>query len=175
MKKVFFLLCISFVLYSCDSLNELLELNVNNDLTENIDVSVQQTNGTAEAFDLSETTDLNSGDLAEYKGKIKAIKINKFTYKFKSFTGNAAGTIPTGTLKFDDVVVDIMKNFNVSQAATAGTIFEIDDASILSKIEQAFLNNNTATIKLFGNVLSDAGNMNFTVEVFMNLTATIKD
>lgn len=175
MKKIFPLLFISIIFFSCDSLDELLELKVNNDLTESISVSVAQTQGTAESFDLSETTDLNSGDLAQYKGKITAIKINKLTYKFKDFVGNNAGAIPTGTLKFDDIIVDSLTDFNVSQAANAGTIYEITDATVLSNIENAFLNNNTTTIKLFGTVLSEAGGMDFTVEVFMNMTATIKD
>ncbi len=175
MKKVIYLAVFSFLVFSCNSLSDLLELNINNDLTENIDVTVPQTQGTPVAFDLSKTTDLNSGDLADYRGKISAIKINKFTYKFKDFTGNSAGVLKTGTLKFDDTVVDTMIDFNISQAANAATVFEITDASTLSSIENAFLNNTTSTIKLCGTVLSEAGAMDFKVEVFMNITTTIKD
>ena len=77
MKKTIYLFVFAIITISCDSLDSLLELNINNDLTENIAVSVSQTQGVAASFDLSETTDLNSGDLAEYRGKISAIKINK--------------------------------------------------------------------------------------------------
>lgn len=175
MKKTIYLFVFAIITISCDSLDSLLELNINNDLTENIAVSVSQTQGVAASFDLSETTDLNSGDLAEYRGKISAIKINKFTYKIKDFVGNNAGTIPSGTLKFDDVVVAELTDFNIFQAADAGTVFEITDANVLSSVENAFLNNNTTTVRLTGTVLSDAGTMDFNVEIFMNLNATIVD
>ena len=175
MKKTIYILIFSILFTSCDSLSDLLELNINNDLTESVDVSVTQTSSTPEAFDKTKTVDLNTGDLADYRGKITAVKINTFTYKIKNFTGNTAGTIPSGKLKFNDLIVDEISDFNISQAASAGTSFEITDTNLLASIESAFLNNNTATIKLTGTVLSEAGSMNFQIEVFMNMTATIKD
>jgi len=173
MKKIIFLITISIALVSCGSLGELLELNVNNDLTETIDVHVLQTQGAEVPFNLSETVDLNSGDLAQYRNEISAVKINTLTYTFKEFTGNNAGTVSSGTLKFDNIVVGTLTNLNISQAANAGTVFNITDAAVLSQVESAFLNNNSITINLSGSVLSDAGAMDFKVEVFMNMTATI--
>lgn len=175
MKKIFTLLFIVTLITACGSLEELLELNVNNDLTESIDVHIPQTQGAAVAYDKTEIVDLNTGDFAEYVGKISAIKINTLTYKFKEFAGNKSGIIPSGSLKFDNILVAEMTDFNISQAATAGTVFNITDAAVLSQIETALLNNNAATIKLSGTVLSDAGAMDFKVEVFMNMTATIKE
>jgi hypothetical protein len=175
MKKIFSLLFVVTLITACGSLEELLELNVNNDLTESIDVHIPQTQGSAVAYDKTETVDLNTGDFAEYVGKISAIKINTLTYKFKEFAGNRSGTVPSGSLKFDNILVAEMTDFNISQAATAGTVFNITDAAVLSQIETALLNNNAATIKLSGSVLSDAGAMDFKVEVFMNMTATIKE
>jgi hypothetical protein len=174
MKKGIYILFLSLIATSCGSLEDLLELNVENSLTESIPVNIPQTSSTAVAFDLSNTVSLNSGDLAQYKDKITAVKINSLTYKFKDFTGNTAGTIPTGTLKFDDVVIGEMADFNISSAATAGTIFEISDAAKLSLIESNFVNNSEISVKLSGTVLSETGVMDFKVEVFMNMTATIK-
>lgn len=175
MKRTLLILLIAFTFSSCDSLTELLEFNVDNDLTENITVSVLQTQGAARDFSLSETTDLNSGELAQYRDKVTAVKINKFTYKIKDFVGNDAGELVAGSLKFNDIIITSLADFNISNAASAGTIFEITDANVLSSVENAFLNNNSATLSLVGSVLSDAGSMDFTVEVFMNMTATIKD
>lgn len=175
MKKVFSLLLIAVFITSCGSLEELLELNVNNDLTENVDVHIPQTQGTAVNYDKTEIVDLSTGSFAEYVGKISAIKINSLTYKIKDFVGNSSGVIQAGSLKFDDIVVDEMTNFNIANAATAGTVFNITDAAVLSQIESTLVNNNSVTLKLTGTVLSDAGDMDFKVEVSMNMTATINE
>ncbi len=173
MKKVIYIFFLSLIATSCNSLDDLLEIKVENSLTESIPVSVLQTGNTAVAFDLSNTINLNAGDLAQYKDKITAIKINSLNYKFIDFTGNTAGTIPTGTLKFDDVIIGEMTNFNISVAAAAGTLFEITDATKLNLIASNFVNNSEVSVKLTGTVLSEAGTMDFKVEVFMNMTATI--
>lgn len=175
MKKLIYLFVFSFLIVSCDSLSDAVELKVSNDLIENIDVNVIQTQGAPVAFDFFETLNLNSGELTQYKGKIKALKVNKLSYKFKNFSGNENGEIQIGTLMFDDIKIGRLTNINISKAASAGTVFEVTDVNVLSSIETAFLSDNTATIKLFGTVLSDAGTMDFVVEVFMNMTATVKD
>ncbi len=173
MKKCIYIFFLSLIATSCGSLDELLELKVENSLTESIPVNVLQTGSTAVAFDLSSTVNLNSGDFSQYKDKITAIEINTLTYKFKDFAGNAAGTIPTGTLKFDDVVIGELTDFNISAAAAAGTTFEITDAAKLSLIASNFVNNSEVSVKLIGTVLSEVEGMDFEIEVFMNMTATI--
>jgi PBP1b-binding outer membrane lipoprotein LpoB len=175
MKRVFSLVLIAIFITSCGSLDELLELNVNNDLTESVDVHIPQTQGTAVNYNKTKTVDLSSGSFAEYVGKISAIKINSLTYKIKEFAGNSNGIIQSGSLKFDAILVDEMTNFNIADAATAGTVFSITDAAVLSQIETTLVNNSSVTLNLVGSVLSDAGAMDFKVEVFMNMTATIKE
>jgi hypothetical protein len=175
MKKIILLVVLATLTVSCGSLFELLELKVENNLTESIDASVPRTSAAAEAFNLTETLDLRAGDFAEYVDKITAVKINTFNYKFKDFTGNVNGVITSGTLKFDSTVVGTITNLNISQAATAGTVFEITDATVLSQLENAFVNNSSTTITLAGEVISEAGSMNFKVEVNISLTATVKE
>lgn len=174
MKKYIYIFFLSIVASSCGSLDDLLELKVENSLTESIAAIVPKTSNVAVVFNLSSTINLNSGDLAQYKDKITAVKINSLTYKFKEFTGNSAGTIPAGTLKFDNVILKEMTNFNISDAATAGTVFKITDETKLNEIASNFINNSELTVKLNGSVLSEASSMEFKVEVFMNMTATIK-
>tara|TARA_R110001606_G_scaffold72659_3_gene167395 strand:- start:5336 stop:5863 length:528 start_codon:yes stop_codon:yes gene_type:complete len=175
MKKVIMIVLLATITVSCSSLLELLELKINNDLTESIDVSIPKTAGTTGTFDLTKTIDLRAGDFAQYIDKITAVKINSFTYKYKDFTGNTAGTIPSGTLKFDNTVIGTITNLNISQAASAKTIFSITDTTIISQLENAFVNNSSTVITLSGNALSDAGPMDFKVEVNISLTATIKE
>lgn len=175
MKKIIFLLTLSIITISCNSIDELLELKINNDLTESIDVHINQTNGTALSFNLTETANLNSGNFSQYVDKIKDLKINKLTYTFKEFSGNIAGVIQSGNLQIDNIILGTLTNFNISQAAKAGTIFEISDSNTLNQIKTNLLTNDKVTVKLAGSVLSDGSTMDFKVEVFMNMTATIKE
>ena len=173
MKKLIYLLLFSLIIISCNSLEQLLELKVNNDLTESVDAQVPQTSATAVAFNLNTTANLNTGDFAQYAGKISALKINTFSFKFKEFSGNNAGTIPNATLKLDDIDLLTLSNINISQSANSNTSFDISDATVLSQVETALLSSNSITLKLVGNVLSEAGPMEFKVEISMNMTATI--
>ena len=175
MIRVVVFLILASVAVSCDCLVELLELKGDNNLTVSIAVSVPQTSGATSTFDLTKTLDLRSGDFADYINKITAVKINSFTYKFKDFVGNTAGKISSGTLKFDNTVVGTITNLNISQAVNAETIFNISDATVISQLENAFVNNSSTVITLSANVLSDAGPMDFKVEVSISLTATIKE
>jgi hypothetical protein len=175
MKKVIYILFLSLIVTSCDSLGELLELKVENSLTETIAATVPKTGNVPVVFNLPSTVDLNSGDLAQYKDQITAIKINSLTYKFKDFTGNTAGVISTGTLKFDDVVLGELANFNIYDAATAGTQFGITDEAKLNEIASNFVNNSESAVQLSGTVLSEAGEMKFNIEVFMDMTVTVKE
>lgn len=174
MKKVTLLMFLGLLVVSCGKF-ELLELEINNDLTENIEVSVPQTFGVTDAIDFAKTIDLSAGDFAEYVDKITAIEITAFNYKFTEFTGNANGTIPSGVLKFDDVLVSTINNLNISQAANNETVFQITDPTVISKLENIFLNNNSTVITLTGTALSDDGPMDFKIEVNISLIATIKE
>jgi len=175
MKKTIYILFLLLTVASCGSLEELFEeVKIENSLTETINATVPQTSNVAAAFDLPSTVDLNSGDLAQYKDKITAIKINSLSYKFKDFTGNTAGMIVTGTLKFDDVILKEITNQNISEAAVSGTPFEITDETMLSQIASNFVNNSEVTVQLSGTVLSEEGEMKFNIEVFMNMTVTVK-
>lgn len=173
MKKSIYLLLFTLILTSCSSLEQLLELKINNDLTESVNAQVPQTTATAAAFDLNTTANLNTGDFAQYAGKISALKINTFSFKFKDFSGNHAGTIPNATLKLDDIDLLTLSNINISESVSTDSSFGISDAAVLSQVETALLNNNSITLKLVGNVLSEAGPMEFKVEISMNMTATI--
>lgn len=175
MRKLILLFVLATITVSCGSVFELLELNVNNDLTEKIEISVPKTLGTTDAIDFTQTVDLNSGDLGEYIGKITAIQITAFNYKFIEFNGNTAGTIPSGVIKFDDTIVSTLANLNISQAANRETVFQITNPEVLKKLETTFLNNSATVITLTGDALSDDGPMNFKVEVNISLTATIKE
>ena len=175
MKKIILLLVFAIFTVSCGGTYELLELKVNNDLTETIDVSIPKTTGATSIFNLSKTIDLRSGDFADYIDKISAIKITSFTYRLKNFSGNSAGTIPLGNLKFDNTVVSTITNLNVSQEVNSQTIFTVTDSAILSQLENTFLNNTSTKIIASGNALSDEGSMNFVIEVNISLTATITE
>ncbi|WKD85398.1 hypothetical protein KCTC32516_00738 [Polaribacter huanghezhanensis] len=174
MKNRIAFVFLATLIISCGNFFELLELKIDNNLTESVAVSIPKTVGTSGAFNLTKTLDLRSGDFAKYVDKITAVKINSFTYIYKDFTGNTDGVIQSGTLKFDSTEIGTITNLNISQAASAGTVFSISDGTVISQLEDAFVNNSSTVITLAGNGLSDAGPMDFKIEVHINLTATIK-
>lgn len=175
MKKIILLLAFAIFTVSCGGTYELLELKVNNDLRESIVYNIPKTQGVEVSYSHSKTFDLTTGDLAQYVDKITAIKINSLTYKFKDFIGNTAARISSGTLKFNYTVIGSVINLNVSQAVNQETIFTITDSTVLNQLENTLLNSNSATIDFSGSALSDAGAMDFTLEVNISLTATITE
>ena len=138
MKKVCCLLALIVVSISCDIANELTKLNVNNEIIETIGVSISKTNGSPITFEFNKEIDLNSGQFADYIDQIKAVKINRLTYKFKDFQGNANGTITTSSLKLGAIELTSLSNVDIQQAVNEGTVFEISDAS---KLTTLYMNN----------------------------------
>jgi hypothetical protein len=174
MKKRIAFVFLATLIISCGTFFELLELKIDNNLTESVAVSIPKTAGTTGTFDLTKKFDLRSSDFAQYIDKITAVNINSFTFKFKDFSGNTDGIIPSGTLKFDNTIVGTITNLNISEASNAEIVFSASDATVIKLLEKAFENNSSTIITLSGNALSDAGPMDFKIEVKISLTATIK-
>jgi hypothetical protein len=174
MKKVFVFILLATVAVSCANY-ELFELKVDKDLTETFEINIPKTSGVIGIFNLTKTIDLHSGDFAEYLGKVTEIKINSLTYKFKDFTGNTLGTIPSGSLKFDNTIFSTVTGLNLSHAVNSEEVFAVTNPTVINELEKTLLNSNSTIITLSGNALSDVSSMGFKVEVNISLTATIKE
>ena len=170
-KTVSALIGLMFIVTSCDIADTPIELSATNEITKTVDVSSPATNGTAFAFD--ESLSINLSEVISDIGDITSVKINTLSFKFKDFTGNTAGVIQTISLKVNGEVLKAFTDLNVSQEATDATVFSITDSAKLAQLESILENDSTTTIQLAGSVLSDAGVMDFKIEVNINLTTTI--
>lgn len=171
MKKIVLLLSVVLAFTSCLDSNP-VELTATNAITKDIDVTVAQTNGTPKA--LNATTTVKLSDVISNVADITDVKINKFTYKFKEFTGNTAGVVQSISLKVNNDVLATGSNIKVSQEADNGTVFHVTDASKLALLENLLKTSTQANLAITGSVLTDAGSMNFKIEVFVNVTVKLK-
>lgn len=171
MKKIVLLLSVVLAFTSCLDSNP-VELTATNAITKDIDVTVAQTNGTPKT--LNATTTVKLSDVISNVADITDVKINKFTYKFKEFTGNTAGVVQSISLKVNNDVLATGSNIKVSQEADNGTVFQVTDTAKLALLENLLKTSSQANLAITGSVLTDAGSMNFKIEVFVNVTVKLK-
>ncbi len=171
MKKVI-ALCIIFLMAftSCISNEDAVEITASSQITKSTSITIAKTNGTATTFE--DSSSVTIADAITNIGDASSITVDALSYKVKNFIGNTDG-IASITLKINDVVYTSEVDINVSNAATAGTVFEITDASLISQLQNILLNDAEVTIQFSGSALSDAGDMSFDIEFSINLTATL--
>jgi hypothetical protein len=171
MKKILSLVAVALLVFtSCDINENPIEITTTTAINEVVPVTVPQTNGTA--VDFEDTTTVNLADVISNVGDLTSVDVNSMSYKIKNFTGNTAGTVSL-TLKVNGTVYASETDVNVSNAASAGTVFSVTDATLINQLESILLNDSQVNFVFSGSSLSDDGDMNFDIEISVNLTATI--
>jgi hypothetical protein len=171
MKKIVQLIAVALLVFSsCDINENPIEIKTTTEIEESISVNVPQTNGTAVMFE--NTSSVNLTDVISNVGDLTAVDVSSMSYKIMNFTGNTGGTVSL-TLKINGVEYASESDVNISNAATAGTVFSITDASLISQLESTLLNSSQVDFVFSGTSLSDDGAMDFDIEIFVALTATI--
>lgn len=174
MKRILYVCVSFFILVSCETI-ENIELKVENNLTERIPVRISQTANMEESFDFTNTLDIHSGDFSQFENKIAELTIMHLSYAFIDFTGDTNGSITSGVLEIDDVVIAEKTDFNVSTAAAAGTVFHVTDVEKLQRIASIFTGDIDAVVRLKGAVLSERDAMDFKIELRLDMIATMKE
>ena len=160
----------SFVLFSCDDLEELADVTFDTTLSERIVVHVDQTAGTASDFNQTIVLNLDNADTNQYLDQINDLSVNSLSYKVIDFTGDPAGTIDAEFLVND---VSLLTNsFVVKTQADAGTTYEVDNVAQLNQIATALKNGLQVTAKYDGTALCDDDDMDFKVEVTIGISVT---
>ena len=174
MKKIKTLLVgmLFIALSGCDINDTPIKLTASNSITKDIDLSVAQTSGTPFSLDIRET--INIADVASNVADVTDVKINSISYKYKDFTGNEAGRIQSVLLKIDNVVLVQEANVDVFSETDNAVIHQVTDTAKLTKLEQVLLSDKETQLAVIGSILSDAGAMNFKMEVSISLTVTLK-
>ena len=171
MKKLIPFLLAIVLISSCDINTDPIELTATSTINEAIEVSIPQTNGTTVAFSETITQDLN--DLFTNFSDVTNININSFSYEYKNVTGNTDATIESATIVVNGTTIATLTDVNMAQEAAAGTVFTISDTATLDQIESLFLSNSSANIEFSGTAVSEAGAVNFDIELNINLTVTL--
>lgn len=171
MKKIVLLLSVVLAFTSCLDSNP-VELTATNAITKQVDVTVAQTNGTPRSLNATATVKLS--DVISNVADITDVTINRLSYKFIEFTGNTDGVIQSISLKVNNDVLGTGSNIKVAQESENGTVFQITDTAKIAILENLLKNSTSANLAVEGSALSDAGNMEFKIEIFVNVTVKLK-
>ena len=177
MKKnliALFVCCICFSFSSCDEddvkgLIPSFKVDINQ--TENIPVSIEQTNGERHSFSEQSNLTIVNEDTEDYLNKIEKIELTKLSYKIINFSGDPIGDV-AGSFSVANVV-SLQNDFVVKTAADNQTVYDITDVDELNRIANALLSGKTIEVEYGGTALCDADAMNFVVEVTMVAKITI--
>ncbi|MGI9531998.1 hypothetical protein [Lutimonas sp.] len=169
MKKnliALFVCCICISFSSCDEddvVGLLPSFKVDINQTENIPVSIEQTNGERHSFSEQSNLTIVNKDTEDYLNKIEKVEITKLSYKIINFNGDPVGDV-SGSFSVANEV-SLQNDFVVKTAADNQVVFEITEVNELNRIANALKSGKTIAMEYGGTALCDASAMNFVVEV----------
>lgn len=170
MKKLFPLLLAVVLMTACDINDVPVTLTASSTINEAISVSIPQTNGTSVAYDQTLTQDLN--DLITNFDDVTDITINSLSYQYQNVTGNTDAVI-SATIVINGNTVSSSTDVNIAQEANNGTVFSITDQAVIDQLESLLLSNPTLNIQFAGTAISDAGSVDFEIQLNIGLTVTL--
>lgn len=177
MKTIYFLaglLLVCFTISSCDEddLEGLLPaFDVKLVKTENIPVHIDQTDGNWVTFSGKTTLSIVNSDTKDHLNKIKKLSINKLSFKIINFNGDQNGEVDG---KFSVAgQVSLNKSFVVKTAADGGTVYEITETAELNRIISELQGGQSVDVDYAGSALCNDADMDFTVEVTLDVTVKI--
>jgi hypothetical protein len=171
MKKYLTFLFAIVLMSSCDINTDPIELTATSNITEAILVSIPQTSGASAAF--NETVDQDLNDIFANFSDVNDVNINALSYQYQNVAGNTNAVIEAATIVVNGVTIANLSNVNISQEASASTVFEITDTATLDQLEALFLSNSTANIAFSGTAVSEEGAVDFQIALTLNLTVTL--
>ena len=171
--KFLLLLLIAFSISSCDEAEDLLNLTKDFDdtIVESIAISIDKTAGERASFSNSTVLSIDDPALQPYINKIKSIEIKSLSYKIINFNGDATGDV-NGEFYIDDIVY-LTDAFVVKTEADKGTVFKINDVAELNEIANKLKANKELTAKYSGDALCDNDDMNFQIEITLDVKITV--
>ena len=171
-KKMKILVTMFFALVlitSCED-SDTVQITASTSINESIIVNFPQTNGAS--VDYEQTTSEDITEIVSNFNTISSINIDSLSYQFKNVVGNTNAIIETASIIIQGSVIATISNINIATEASNSSVFEITDEVILNQLEANFLNNTSLTIQFSGTGISDEGDLDFEIEVSMQLTAT---
>jgi uncharacterized protein YjbI with pentapeptide repeats len=171
-KKIALLLLVVFGAFSCDEVDDLTDIIVDDDFSTEITVSVaENTDGEPESFAETAIIDLASNqDVQDNLSAIEDVNINSLTYEITNFSGSENATVTEASINFEGTVIAV-SDINLEQSDLDNTVYSIEDSSVLNDIANTLLNGTTVTVSLSGTV--DATPVTFDVVIVVDATVTI--
>ena len=169
-KLIIVVLILGLCFTACDKAEEILNVKLPAKITEKIPIHVNQTNGAWDNFNNTVVLSIDNGDIHDYINKIKDVKVTKLSYRIIGFSGDAAGEVKASFLV--DNIVELNNDFVVKTEADKSTVFVVSNVDQLNELGNALKNNHKITAKYAGSALCDNADMDFMVEVTIELTVT---
>lgn len=165
---------IGFGFSSCDE-DDLVELlpdfDINLSESEEIPVSINQTDGAWVEFSETKTISIKNKDTEDYLNKIKSVKLTKLSYRIINFKGDASGEVEAAFSADNGVALN--NAFVVNTAFQNGIVYEVEEIAELNRIGNALKSGNAVMVKYSGKALCNDGAMDFDVEVTYEAKVTV--
>lgn len=169
MKKLVTMFFALVLITSCED-SDTVQITASTSINESIIVNFPQTNGASVDYDQTTSEDIT--EIVSNFDTISSINIDSLSYQFKNVIGNTNAIIETASIIIQGNVIATISNINIATEASNSSVFEITDEVILNQLEANFLNNTSLTIQFSGTGISDEGDLDFEIEVSMQLTTT---
>lgn len=166
------LLLIFTTLFSCEKLDELTEIEVNDNFSATIKVNeIEDSNEAPANYSVTEIFSIAANEeIRENFDKIQSVKVNSLAYEFNNYVGVVDGTITNAFINVGDVTISL-PNINIDQADIDDTVFYIDDEQSLKNIATAVKNSMLITV-VFGGTIDETP-VKFDIIINVDVTALI--
>ncbi|WP_028377262.1 hypothetical protein [Leeuwenhoekiella sp. MAR_2009_132] len=172
--KTFFALFIFAATFtSCDAVDDLVKIDVPTTFTKDLVITVSEGET---SFSETAAISIDNDEVQDNLDKIDNIEITKLTYQIVSVSGTenvvATGMFTASSSSYPWFEASDSDSVNLTEAAAAGTIYNIDvNQSLVDAFEADLKSGATATLSASGTV-SDAP-VTFTVRVTADVKVTI--
>lgn len=158
-----------FVASSCDEVDKLTEFDVNETITQTINVNVPDNQGNP--ITLDETTEIDLSTLDEVQDNldlIQSVDVNSISYEISNFNGEPEATISNASITFGSTSISVA-DVNLQEADSNNSVFTIADTGELSAISNALQSSSSINVVLTG----DLNSTPISFDVILRLDVTV--
>ena len=169
--KITALLLLLFAAISCDEIDELTEIDIEDNISTTVGVDVPDNQGAASSFTRTSTLNLaSSQEISDNLDLVQNVVVNSISYEITDYTGAPNATISNASIAFGSTIIAISE-LNLEQADANNTIYSISNATDLAAISNALEANSILTVVVSAGI--DNTPATFNVDVIMDVTVTI--
>lgn len=166
LKPTLLLAFVMIAFTSCEKLDELTEIDVNDTITQTVTVSVS--GGTT--FSESMTISVADPDVQDNIDKIQSVTVERLTYEITDVTGTE-GVILNGAFKVNGGTL-ALTSIDLSASDNANTVTDITaQANLVQALASSIKNNATATLALDGSVSAEP--VSFKIKIVADVKVTV--